>query len=201
MTSFLTRFSPGEYNFQNNFFCELCPPHNFNILSQSCVFRRNAVIVNICCSLRHDFLYPKSPVCFSTRMLFRTHVRLVLISSLTLCNPEAVFSSPLEFEILYQCHQFSLVKQMLTSLNFQIAHFSFGDHNFLTLRDTSPPGSFIMSFISKAVLFAFRFLDPLSLLEAHLTCLVMTLNLYSSILFSPQPSTYHCPGTFCIRNS
>lgn len=69
--------------------------------------------------------------------------------SLTFCNSEAVFSSPLEFEILYQFHQFFLVKQMLTFLNCQMAHFSLDVIDSLH-SDTSPLSSSIRPFISKA---------------------------------------------------
>lgn len=166
VTSFLIRFSPGEYDFYNNvlFYNKLCPPHNFNILSQSCVFRRRNAI-GIYHSMRHNFLYLKSPVRFSMGMLFSSSF-------------EAVFSSSLEFEILYQFHQFFSVKQMLPFLNCQTPHFSLVSPLPHTQGHQSSQFFYRAFHFRKLLPFTLLFLHPLPP-GAHFACLVLTLNLFS----------------------
>lgn len=95
-----------------------------------------------------------------------------------------------------------LVKQMLTFLNCQIASFSLDIT--ASLHSETPVLLALLSCLSfrKLVPFTLLFLHPLA--PGGSLCLFGDDSeslLYLSTPFSPQPNTYHCLGTFCIRNS
>lgn len=115
--------------------------------------------------MRHNFLYLKSPVRFSMGMLFSSSF-------------EAVFSSSLEFEILYQFHQFFSVKQMLPFLNCQTPHFSLVSPLPHTQGHQSSQFFYRAFHFRKLLPFTLLFLHPLPP-GAHFACLVLTLNLFS----------------------